>query len=647
MLLMISGTALSQARHIRKADVAYSNYGYLNALSVYLKVVERGYESQELFSKIANSYYFNAKYDEALIWYEKIFKLKDHQPEAEILLRYAQSLKATGLVEKSEAYYDKYVELSRKKLEGKKLTAKDYLALIESNSDRYEIKRLEGTNTDNTEFGKTVFNRKLFFASNRANGAFFNRRSSWDGMSFLNLYQVEINDENEVIGEPGLLAGDINGMYHESSPVITRDGKTMYFTRSNNNPKWKDNDEHLKIYRAHFGDGKWTNIEDLSINNDAYSTAHPALNTLGTTLYFTSDRPGGYGQSDIYMASIDENGEIGEAKNLGSKINTPGKETFPFVSDTNELYFSSDGHFGLGGLDIFYIKIEDSGFQNLLNLGKPINSYADDFDFGINSETQKGFFSSNRSQSISSDDNNLSALGKPNQFINDNIYSLKELKPIVDPYKAKINGHVTDIENGGPITNAMIKVFKEDGEIYDSTYTNNKGYYEIETDSYSVYRLRASKENYDTHEEVSVADKTVQTIDFNLRRNRLKLAPGVDIAKTLNIQNIFFDFDKSDITDAAKIKLEKLIVVLEDYSDLKINIRSHTDSRGSDAYNLALSKRRAVSTKAYLVKKGIESERLVANGFGEIQLTNHCSNGVTCNEENHLRNRRSEFVVAN
>jgi len=645
ILLMISVSALSQERQLRKADKDYANYGYLNARDVYLKVAERGYESQEIYFKIANSYYFNAKYDMALVWYEKIFELEDHKPEAELLLRYSQSLKATGQIKKSESYYDKFVEKSGKSLESKKLNAKDYLELIVSNSDRYEIESLEGVNTEHTEFGKTIYDGKLLFASNRRDGVLVNRRSSWDGKSFFDIYQVEIDDENKATGEPELFGDDVNGKYHESSPVITRDGKTMYFTRNNFNPNEKEKDEHLKIYRAHLVDGKWINIEDLPINDDSYSTGHPALDSLETTLYFSSNKPGGFGQSDIYMASIDENGVIGEAKNLGPKINTVGRETFPFVSDTNELYFSSDGHFGLGGMDIFYIKIEESGFENLLNIGRPINSYADDFDFGINTKTKNGFFSSNRVHKEKIDQNKTAA-DDTRKFMADNIYSLREVKPIGDFYKAKINGHVTETENDEPVANAKIKLYNEKGEVIDSIFSDLKGFYEIETDYFSVYRLRASKKDYDTNEEISIAEKAEQTIDFVLQRNILELNPGVDIAKTLNIQNILFDFDQSKISNTAEIKLEKLIVVMEENPNLKINIHSHTDSRGSDEYNLALSQRRAESTKAYLVRKGIEPDRLKTKGFGESQLTNRCSNNIPCNQEEHLKNRRSEFIVA-
>ncbi|MDX1365259.1 MAG: OmpA family protein [Arenibacter latericius] len=648
LFLLNSSLVISQNRQIKKADIEYHSYGFLNALDVYLQVANRGYESQELFTKIANSYYFTAKYEEALIWYEKIFNIDDYTPNPETFLRYAQCLRATGKIEKAKDFYNRFVDFSGKSLEGKKLAAKDYLDLIEKNSNRYEIEYLEGLNTEDTEFGRSLHDGKLFFSSNRAvRGGLIKRKSAWDGMNFLDLYMVDINEEYEIAGEPKLVPGEINEKFHESSAVITRDGKTMYFTRNNFTPNKKEKDEQLKIYRAYLIDGKWTNIEDLPINDDMYSTAHPALDAKESNLYFSSDRPGGFGQSDIYVAPINEDGQIGKARNLGPEINTAGKETFPFVSLDNELYFSSDGHFGLGGMDVFYAKITDNGFGNLLNVGKPINSYADDFAFGIDTKTKRGFVSSNRQPEgiMVKDDVNEKNI-ELKQFVNDNIYRFRELKSIDNLFKAKIHGCVNDIDNQQPIVNAKIEVYKEDGSVFDKVFTNELGCYEVVTNFYSVYRLRATYEDYDANEKVSIAERKEQTLNFELQQNRLELTPGIDIANTLNIKNIFFDFDKSSISETAKVQLEKLVVVLENHPSLKIKIQSHTDSRGSELYNLELSKRRAASTKAYLVERGIDANRLSAEGLGESQLTNHCSDNVPCSEEEHLQNRRSQFIVA-
>src|SRR5690606_2074809 len=273
-----------------------------------------------------------------------------------------------------------------------------------------------------------------------------------------------------------------------------------------------------------------------------YSSAHPALSPDETILYFASDMPGGYGQSDLYMAEIDSEGNIGTPQNLGPEINTPGKETFPFVSKNNELYFSSDGHFGLGGLDVFYVKITEDGFGNLLNVGEPVNSYADDFAFGIDMETGRGFISSNRTDAEGT-------------FTYDNIYSFIENAPITDPYVAVIKGCVTDKHTGEPLAGSTITLFDPEGKIYKTVATDETGCYTVTINRYHVYRVRAEKEDYDSDEKVSKADLDEQRIDFELQKSREPLLPGTDLAKVLNIPIIHFDFDKPNIRPDARVEL--------------------------------------------------------------------------------------------
>lgn len=648
--LLLGLSSFSQGRKITRADTSYTNYGYLNAREIYLKVIEKGHGTPDLYAKVGNSYYFNAKYGEALKWYERYFETEDGTGSPELLLRYAQSLRANGQEKKSTLYYNRFASETGLSLTGRELTPGDLEKAIEANSGRYRIAPLEGINTENLEFGQAVCGGKLVYASNPPAGGFLRRKSAWDGMSFLDLYQVEV-DSNQVVGNPKKLPGDVDQKFHESSAVFTRDGKTMYFTRSNSSPEEKGNDEKLKIYRAHLVEGKWTGIEDLSINGDDYSTAHPALDSLGSRLYFSSDRPGGYGGSDLYMASIGANGHLGKAENLGPGINTAGRETFPFVSENGILYFSSDGHFGLGGLDVFYVPIEAFGFGEVLNVGRPINSYADDFAFGIDEGTKYGFFSSNRNDKRAvADGKDENEKGKKEEkealpFIDDNIYSLKEERPITNVYEAFIEGTVTDGNTGDPIAGATVTLYGEDGKEFASLVTDESGHYKIKTDYFKVYRLQCEKEDYDGDEKVSEAEKKSQVIDFALHRDRVPLKPGTDIAPVLNIEDILFDFDRSEITRSAALKLERLIAVLEAYPSLRIAIRSHTDSRGNDAYNMALSDRRAKSTLMYLVNHGIERDRLTAKGYGETRLLNKCSNGVPCSAEEHHKNRRSEFIV--
>ena len=624
---------MAQERKISKANENYEQMDYVDAQKIYLAVAAKGYESEEIFTKLGNSYYFNAQYDEAVKWYERLFDFAPHPTETILFLRYSQALKATGHGEKAKEYYVAYVTESRNN--PNKKIAIDYQALIKQNSGRYELKAIEEIyDTKEISFGQTKLDHKLIYASTQESESFINRKSAWDGLSFLSLYELELNDQNEAVGKPKQLKGKLKSKYHESSPVFTKNGLTMYFTRSNITYKDKENDQKLKIYRSKQVDGKWQEAEELSFNSDTYSSAHPALNADETKLYFSSDRPGGFGESDLYVVTLNEDGSVGQPINLGPNINTGGKETFPFISSENELYFSSDGHFGLGGLDVFYVKIKEKGFGDLLNLGKPINSSADDFAFGINQTTKRGFVSSSRTD----------VEGK---FVYDNIYSFLETTPIKDLYLAKIEGFVTDRKSGVPLENASITLVDSEGMASATLNTDEKGYYEVETNRFESYFIKAKKEGYDTDEKVSKPNLESQRIDFQLQQNKVAIEAGADLSKVLNIPMIYFDFDKWNIRPDAQVELEKVFAVLNEYPQLKLNIRSHTDSRGNDRYNKKLSERRAKATLDYLVSKGIDRNRLTSEGVGESELVNRCKNGVNCSETEHQKNRRSEFIVLN
>lgn len=628
-LFLMGLSTTAQQRTINKASKTYTEYNYVDAKEVYLKVAERGYHSEELYTKLANIYYFNAQYDEALIWYQRVFDLVATPEEPVVLLRYSQTLKALGLQEEANLFFDKFIDETG--IDMAKTTEVDYQQLIDINSGRYDVQALEGIyDKKKIAFGHTVADGKLIYAStDKDNPSFFNRRSGWDGLTFLSLHEVPLNeDQNQTNGKPEKLK-DLKEKFHRSSAVITKDGNTMYFTGSNLDPKLKRNDENLKIYRAQKVSGKWQEPEALNFNSDLYSSAHPALSPDETKLYFASDRPGGMGQSDLYVASISESGTIGEPQNLGPKVNTPGKETFPFVSADNELYFSSDGHYGLGGLDVFYIKIEDNDLGHLHNVGAPINTYADDFAFGINAETKRGFVSSNRTEN-------------EGKFVYDNIYSFIENTPIQE---AIIHGCVTDKDTGEPISEAIVTLYDPEDNVYKEITTGEEGCYETVVNRMLVYRIRAEKPEYNSDEKLSEKDRDKQEINFQLQKTEIPIVPGTDLAKVLNIPIIHFDFDKHNIRPDAEVELAKLIVVLEENPEIKINIRSHTDSRGSDTYNLALSQRRAKATYDYLTRKGIDHKRMTYEGLGEAELVNGCSDDINCTEAEHQVNRRSEFIV--
>lgn len=632
LLLLGFPVANAQERKIEKANQDYEQLNYIDAQKIYLAVANKGYASEEIYTKLGNSYYFNAQYDEAVKWYEKLFELNQNPEEPVSYLRYSQALKATGKNKMAAKFYNMY--LKKGGIDTGVGSAIDYEELIQLNSDRYQIQVLSGVYDEKQiSFGQTRLGDKLVYSSTADSPASFsNKKSAWDGLSFLSLYEIELDENDVAKGKPTQLKGELSSKFHESSPVFTKDGKTMYFSRSNITAKKKKDDKNLKIYRAKKDNGKWQEPEELNINADEYSTAHPALSPDDKVLYFASDRPGGFGGSDLYAAQILEDGSIGQPVNMGAEINTSGKETFPYITSDNELYFSSDGHFGLGGLDVFYVKITKNGHSNILNVGSPVNSYADDFAYGINTKTKRGFVSSNRT-------------GVEGQFVYDNIYNFLETSPIIDVYQAHIDGHVTDKQTGEPIVGATVTLTDPEGKVFVTLKTDQNGHYTSETNKFYAYTIRASHEHYDTDEKMSEARMENQQIDFQLQQNKVGITSGTDLAKVLNIPIIYFDFDKSNIRPDAQVELEKVYAAMKEYPQIRINIRSHTDSRGNDAYNMKLSDRRAKSTKDYIVAQGIDASRLTAEGLGESELVNRCENGVPCSAEEHQKNRRSEFII--
>jgi len=631
LLWSFSSDLSAQQKQLDQASKDYQGHNYVDAIKVYLKVAERGFESEELFTKLANSYYFNAKYDEAVKWYNRLFVLNPSPQEPLLLLRYSQSLRATGDDTLAKKFYDQYV--SKTSIDPNARHSIDYMALIKENSGRYELKPVAGLKNDKQiSYGSTVFQDKLIYTSTAKEAkSFRNTLDAWDGLSFMSLYEIEIDNQGQTVGKPEKIK-DLNSKYHESSLIYTKDGNTIYFTRTNINPKNKKEDQNLKIYRSKKKDEKWQEPEELSINGENFSTAHPALNPEENLLFFASNRPGGFGETDLYVSEIAEDGSLGEPKNLGPKINTSGRETFPFITKENELYFSSDGHFGLGGLDVFYIKMNDGDFGNLLNVGEPVNTYADDFAFGIDTESKRGFVSSNRSD-------------KKGTFVYDNIYTFSETSPIVDLYIGEVEGTISDVHTEKPLENVTVTFLDPDGNPYVSVTTDKNGHYKAEINKYTSYAIRTNQDEYDADEKITKPNLDKQRVDFTLQRSKDALKPGTNLADVLNIPMIYFDFDKADIREDARVELEKLFAVLEEYPDLKINIRSHTDSRGSDPYNLSLSKRRAKSTLEYIVMKGVAPHRLKSEGLGETELINHCANEIPCSEEEHEKNRRSEFII--
>ena len=618
-----------------KGNKEYAKYAYIDAIKTYERIYEKGYKSPDMLLKIGNAYYFNAELEKANKWYAELYATNPDQ-EPEFYYRFAQTLKAVKDNDKSDAMMATFVQKkggdARAKIFAKN---NNYLAEIKKNSGRYKIENA-GINSKYSDYGTAFMGTKVVFSSARDTGNFSKRIHTWTGQYFTNLYDSPIAEDGS-LGAVGKFGKKINTKFHEDTPAFTKDGKTVYFTRNN----YLDGRGYdagkvtlLKIYKATVNkDGQWDNITPLPFNSDSYQTAHPALSPDEKTLYFASDMPGTRGQSDLFRVKISDDGSFGPVENLGDAINTAGRETYPFISDDNELYFASDGQPGLGGLDIFITRLPKDGslnFKDVLNVGEEANSPKDDFAFIINFKTKKGFVSSNRDGGQGSDD----------------IYKFGETKPIwCDQI---LFGVVTDEDTKAVLPNTKLILFDEKFNQLKETTSDAEGKYEFtEVVCGTKYFVRASLEDYTTKEvPVIIGKETGKTeLNIELKTSTCKVKIGDDLADCFKINIIYFDLDKWNIRPDAAVDLAKLLDVLTQNPSMKINIRSHTDSRASFSYNDKLSKRRAKSTKDWLIKNGITSNRLTSEGLGENELVNNCADGVKCTEAEHQLNRRSEFII--
>jgi len=633
LMVFCANITFAQKTQLMKAEKAYEQYAYIDAQEIYLKVVADGYRSAEIFKKLGNTYYFNADYKNASTWYQELIKDFPSETEPVYYFRAAQSLKSEGNYKRSDELMDQFAAVGglTQVIQNYK-DNQDYLSNIQSKSDKYVVEKAE-INTSNSDFGPAFYLNNLVFASAMdtvVDGK--PRLHEWNNQPFLNLYMAEMSEEGKLFNVEKL-GGDITTKFHESSPVFTKDGRTVYFTRNNfiDGKKGKDKDKNirLKVYKAiKLGEKVWTNVEELPFNNASYSVAHPALSSDEKRLYFSSDMPGTIGQSDLWYVDILGDNSYGKPVNLGLGINTEARENFPFISSNNVLYFSTDGRAGLGGLDIYFTQLNEQGLPTeIKTLGAPINSGKDDFAFIINEEKNLGFLSSNRNGASGS--------------VGDDIYRVNRICEIT------ISGIVTDENTGALLPGSFVVVLDQDNNPVNSMTVNRDAKYSFNLDCDKQYTIRATKDLYEPTEKIVSTPKESSSINLPLELKPSDPCPPNDLGCRLSLQPIYFDFDRYNIRPDAAIELAKILAALREYPELIIHIESHTDSRGSDSYNELLSERRAQSTLEWLISKGITRNRLTAKGYGEGRLINECSNGVECTEEAHQLNRRSMFIIKN
>lgn len=627
VVLMSTQFLVAQDSKLNLAQKKYDELAYPQAIKLYEELVKDGYKSKELYENLANAYYYKADFAPAKIWYDSLFTVTDDL-SANTYNKYVNALKTQGNYEKADAWMQKmgvkYPNDARVKVYN---ANKEYLAQSTKSTSTAKVKNA-GINSAYFDFSPAFYGEKsVVFSSTKSTAKTLARKHSWTNESYTNLYLVDFENDS-VKSTPKGLNTKINKFYNESSAVFTKDGKTMYFTRNNQLKTRAKTDTLntvlLKIYKATHDGSKWTNVIELPFNSDNFSCAHPALSPDEKELYFSSNRPGTKGMSDIYKIAILENDTFGEPVNLGDTINTEGRETFPFITQDNVLIFASDARAGLGGLDLYFTYL-DSEKKEIKTFAQPINSSFDDFGLIYKDQIQDGFFTSNRPE-----DNK----GK------DDIYRFKGLEI---PKIFKINAIVQEEANKQPVEAIMVLLDENKKQI--AKLISKDGKFEIpDLEQQKNYFVTITHPDFETYEGPITFKGKNTNLEFKLKEKVLELSE-VDLAKILGIRIIYFDLDKYFIRKDAAVELQKIVAFMKAYPQMKIDVRSHTDSRNASEYNQKLSQQRADATRAWIIAQGIAPTRLTATGYGESKLVNTCVDGIICSEEQHQENRRSEFII--
>ncbi|MEY3499173.1 MAG: hypothetical protein RL308_842 [Bacteroidota bacterium] len=611
-VLVSTITLKAQTKETEKADKLFKQFEYLDASNEYLKLVGTGKKENYIYNQLAESYYnmFNTK--EAIKWYA----LSVTQPQdAETYFKYAQMLKAMGKYEESNAQMVIFANKSPKDLRAISFNENpNYIPKLLSKKKSFDVKAIS-INSDKSEFGPMLSNDNvLYFSSARRKSR---KTAGWNDEPYLDLYQSIYNEDGAF--SPAMEVQELNTVWHDGPAAVSSDGKTIYFSRDSRELKdfEKAKDINTKfsqmyLYKASKLNDKWSNVTQLPFNSKTYSVSNPSISKDGKTLYFNSNMPGGIGGNDIWKVEIKEGDVYGTPENLGAKVNTEGNEQFPSITEDNVLYFSSSAKQGLGGLDIYSINLNKS--EDAQNLGKPVNSEKDDFSFSFNTKHNIGFFSSDRA-------------GSDDIYIADPVCSVEST--IV----------VTNAVTGQLLDGASVAILDDKKNIIETKNSDANGNVEYMLECNKDYSLQVTKDGFESGVFVIAKNKggklnvpaPLNPIEIIIKPTEIVLNP------------IFFEFNKSNITQEGAFELDKLVQVMKSNDRLIIFAKSHTDNRGSDKFNLILSDKRAKATVQYIISKGVEAARISGKGYGETEPKVDCKEN--CTEEEYAQNRRSEFLI--
>ncbi|MFD0699631.1 OmpA family protein [Myroides pelagicus] len=612
----------SQIRQEKKAERQTEQFAYSKAIDTYQNIIEKGRGNALVYVKLADAYYFNAKLADAFTWYDKYFsELNDQTAEPEHYFRYAQTLKAVGQQDKATTYLNQWIQEFATEQEAKYYK----MGLVLDKEFKKPVELTPSSfNSQESDYGTAVVEGQVVFTSSRQLSKQAKEIDPWTNQPYTSLYKASLADQSQVTALT--IEGELSTINY-SSAVFSKDGQVMFFTANNRREKGKkrynkNNSAVLKVYKASkLGDGMWGKVEELSINSDDFNTAHPSLSSNQQYLYFSSDRPGGYGQSDIYKVALENLTPTGEVANLGGAINTSGRETYPYVEAEN-LYFSSDARLGFGGLDIFKVEnlsqVTDQ-LAKVVNLGEQFNSEFDDFAYYQTSKST-GYLSSNR----------------PSELGLDNVYYFSICS-------AMFKGALLDKQSLSGIGNGTLELLDNSKVKVGEIQANDLGEFSTEdVNCGQTYWVNVSAEGYNSEILQISIDKVNPIVDKDIHLTKIIIKkPWED----LRFDPIYFGFDKSGIREDDEVVLEQIKTLLETYPEISIVIEAHTDSRGSKAYNIGLSDRRAKKAATWFTNRGIEAHRVKTKAMGESQLLNDCDGSKPCKASEHALNRRGEFKI--
>lgn len=643
VLILFGFQANVKAQYVlNEADKEFEQYNYEKAIDLY----EQAYKKKATLhaaERLAASYKYQRNYKQTESWYAIAAGME--KSPAENTLEYAKALQSNSKYSEAKIQYNKYADLNKNlnpSLKSMWLRSCDSAMYWMKEPKSVIINNEKSLNSPQSDWGAVMQKGMIVFSSDRGlkgkdgqsgNKPFLKFDGSkepnktiygWTGNHYLRLYTKTGADS--IV----LFPIEAGTEYHVGPASFTQNGDEMYFTLTRIPEKLdytkvkilkgKQATVNIEIYSSKKdASGKWITPVAFKYNKaNEYSVGDPFISTDGQSLYFSSNMPGGKGGTDLYVCKKTDAGDWGLPINL-TEINTEGNERSPSFDGNNNFYFSSDGRVGMGGLDVFSAKLIGGKISEPQNMGYPVNSPQDDFTFNLSTATT-GFLSSNRIDGLGEDD----------------IYSFTQQLILA----FKLTGTVYNKTTGQPLGNAIVTLNKTGGSAL-KVETDENGRFKFNLERESDYGLKGEKTNY--RSDGTSLTTIGLTVSTEIKRDLYLEA--IEINKAIKLENIYYDFDKSNIRADAAVELDKLVKIMTDNPTIWIELGSHTDSRGNDAYNLALSQRRADAAVQYIIDRGISKNRITAVGYGETRLLNKCTNGVQCTAAEHQLNRRTEFTI--